>query len=177
MSNNNKINFITISKLNYLYLFCNILAFSIIFLIITMAAFDIYNFYIKVTITNNHSHTGNLTTTLDALFKEVFLFLFWTLGKVAITLIGTLIVKYIIFHLPISSNILINLDKKEEISPIFGRFLAYHFRNNQSINLKDFIYLNKEAEYEKYMLAYHQSKNKHSYFLEKYDKYYPNDLN
>lgn len=168
---------ISLKHLNYLYLFINLLSYAIILGVIAFVINDCYHLYLKENLIFQQTKVAtNSTAHLDLFLKNTLLGFMFGLLKILATIIIVTIVKFCVFKVPISSHYLISLDKNNEISSILGRYLSYHFRRNTSLTFKTLVYLNQEAEYEKYILEHHAKKNKFAYFLRKYDDTYDYDL-
>lgn len=168
---------LSLKHLNYLYLFINLLSYAIILGVIFFVINDCYHLYLKENILFQQTKVStNSTSHLDVFLKNVLLGMIFGAIKILITLVCVSTIKFLIFKFPVPSSYLINLDKNKEISTILGRYLAYHFRKYQSINFSTLVYLNQEAEYEKYIIQSHSKINKFQYFLKKYDDSYIDDI-
>lgn len=168
---------ISLKHLNYLYLLINLLSYSIILGIILFVLNDCYHLYLKESSLFEQSKSiTNSNVHLDKFLQTTLLGFIFGLLKILMTIIIVSLVKFGLFRIPISHRYLIALDKNNQISSILGRYLSYHFRRCTSLHFKTLVYFNQEAEYEKYILEQHFKKNKFSYFLEKYDSDYKNDL-
>lgn len=171
-----KIN-LTLKHLNYLYLLIHLISYAIMIGITVVVVNDCYLFYLKENVLFQQiKGNGASTSHLDLFLKTVFTGFFWGCVKIITTVFLVLLTKFLLLIIPVPANYLITLDKKDNISTILGRYLSYHFRRHNSINFKTLVYLNQEAEYEKYILSKHSKQNKFSYFLKKYDSYFEDDV-
>lgn len=168
---------ISLKHLNYLYLFINLLSYAIILGVIAFVINDCYHLYLKENAIFQQTKVAtNSTAHLDQFLKNTLLGFMFGLLKILVTIMIVTLLKFGLFRIPVTSHYLISLDKNNEISSILGRYLSYHFRKNTSLNFKTLVYLNQEAEYEKYILEHHAKNNKFAYFLRKYDDSYEHDL-
>lgn len=168
---------LTLKHLNYLYLAIHLISYALIIGMIVFVVQDCYLFYLKEnSVFQQIKGNGASTAHLDLFMKTIFTGFFWGAVKIVVTCFIVLLTKFILLRIPVSSNYLINLDKNHDISSILGRYLSYHFRRHTYINFKTLVYLNQEAEYEKYIISKNSTKNTYSYFLKKYDSYFEEDL-
>ena len=108
---------LSLKHLNYLYLFINLLSYSIILGTIFFIINDCYHLYLKETLLFEQTKIAtNTTTHLDQFLKNTLLGFIFGLLKILITIIIVSIVKFIVFRFPISSHYLITLDKNNQIS-------------------------------------------------------------
>lgn len=168
---------ISLKHLNYLYLLINLLSYAVILGAIFWVVNDCYQIYLQEnTIFQQSKVATNSTAHLDVFLKNVLWAMLFGAIKIFIALVSVLTLKFIIFKLPVPSSYLIGLDKDKQISSILGRYLAYHFRKNTSINFSTLVFLNQEADYEKYIIQSHSKNNKYRYFLTKYDDTFEEDI-
>lgn len=163
--------------LNYLYLSVKLISYAILLFALVFIINDCYHLYLKEnSILQLSKLTNKSTAHLDVFLTNLLWGVIFALIKIISCFTIVLLIKFLIFKIPLTSKYLISLDQKKEISPILGRYLTYHFRQYTSINFSTLVSLNQEAEYEHYILTCHAKKNKFDYFLKKYDSSYINDI-
>lgn len=121
--------------------------------------------YLKINVKTNNAPLISYFWQQVELLKNytIFIFVIW-------------LIFYIYSNFPIKKQWIINWDNANEVNPILGRSISYHFRYNKSLNHKTLFKYAGLANLEQNMLQRH-SQNKDLYtFLNKYDTDFSKDI-
>ncbi len=157
------------------FLYINLLRLFLISLVILWVR-DSYNYF-------NSSNIYNYIRDLHSISKNYDIWqpivIIWAKNAV------WFILKFIIISLliyfgkifPIFPKWLNYWDNNGEISPIFGKKIASHFRFNKSLSFEEIIFLDKVAYSEENLLKFHANNSEKEKFMLKYDANFKIDLN
>lgn len=124
----------------------------------------IFNF---LKFSSGENRTGFL---LNILLTELRMF-----GALFLQVSLVILVKYILFSLPVPKSLLVYWDSTKELTPILGRFITEHLRYHRYINsyhLYSFIYY---STIQQKMLIYHASNPNTLHLFKKHDVFYGRD--